>query len=157
MSYNMTCRSADEENFLWPDDLVPDFKKVSINFMSECRQLALKILDAISLGLELKVFKLMITENIFFKVKLVWLEYKVKTKNSQLGFVNLNSNKKAGFYILLTFFVMSQQLSKQWIVLKNINKMSSITVKLFLQILKFIVVWHKIYFSMLCVIHQLHF
>ena len=71
MSYNMTCRSADEENFLWPDDLVPDFKKVSINFMSECRQLALKILDAISLGLELKVFKLMITKDIFFRVKLV--------------------------------------------------------------------------------------
>lgn len=54
MSYNMTCKAVEDENYLWPDDLVPGFSKVSIAFMSQCKTLALRIMDAISLGLQLK-------------------------------------------------------------------------------------------------------
>lgn len=54
-SYNMTCRSvSDMESYDWPDSLVSGFSHVSIAFMSKCKTLALRIMDAISLGLQLK-------------------------------------------------------------------------------------------------------
>jgi len=53
-SYNMTCKSAEEKGYIWPDEIAPNFSKISFEFMRKCKTLSLRIMDAISLGLEMQ-------------------------------------------------------------------------------------------------------
>ncbi|CAK8689658.1 unnamed protein product [Clavelina lepadiformis] len=53
-SFNMTCGATKNPDIVWPDDVVPEFSKTAKSFMKKCKALALRVLDALSFGLNLE-------------------------------------------------------------------------------------------------------
>jgi len=54
-SFNMTGASVVDNTIKWPDDLVPGFSSIAIQFMKDCKVLALRVLESMSYGLQLEV------------------------------------------------------------------------------------------------------
>ncbi|XP_078488346.1 uncharacterized protein LOC100181638 [Ciona intestinalis] len=54
LSFNMACRTYNDPNIKWPDELVPQFSSTVKSFMKDCKCLALRILDSLSFGLKLQ-------------------------------------------------------------------------------------------------------
>ena len=54
-SFNITGGSVASTSLQWPDDIVPGFSESSKNFMRQCKRLSMRILDALSHGMKLKV------------------------------------------------------------------------------------------------------